>query len=412
MQGDRHMDARTVTYRYERWRSISAGILETAGSTFLLLIAVQGLQAGPTEKALIAAGGSIGMLLTPVMVWIAQKTGWASSRLCLLVLGFAAVALVLSAAIPTLTVFVVCSVVSMTAGMAVIPLLTQIYQDNYPEHERGKLFSRAVMIRVVVAAVFSQVAGRFLTGNMGRFPWLLMVFAAAFAFSGGCLFRIPSKPLAEAESGHPFRAMRYVGEDRVFRWMLIAWMLMGFGNLMMMPMRVEYLANPRYGMALDPQKIAIYTGVIPNVMRLLLSPIWGWLFDRANFIVLRLVLNLGFLVGILAFFMGGGTTGLVLGSVFYGIAFAGGDVAWSLWVTKLAPPERVADYMSVHTFFTGFRGVIAPLVAFQMVRVFTMATMGWISAVFIVLACVVLVPEIRYGMRAKPATALVEEVSE
>ncbi|NDF01570.1 MAG: hypothetical protein EB034_25395, partial [Verrucomicrobia bacterium] len=50
---------------------------------------------------------------------------------------------------------------------------------------------------------------------------------------------------------------------------------------------------------------------------------------------------------------------MALGAVIFGVSNAGGDVAWSLWVTKFAPPERVADYMSVHTFFTGVRGVAA-----------------------------------------------------
>lgn len=68
--------------------------------------------------------------------------------------------------------------------------------------------------------------------------------------------------------------------------------------------------------------------------------------------------------------------GLALGAVIFGVANAGGDVAWSLWVTKFAPPERVADYMSVHTFFTGVRGVAAPLIAFHLVGTMGMVPMA------------------------------------
>ncbi|MEZ5302399.1 MAG: hypothetical protein R3F11_17460 [Verrucomicrobiales bacterium] len=42
----------------------------------------------------------------------------------------------------------------------------------------------------------------------------------------------------------------------------------------------------------------------------------------------------------------------------------GGNIAWSLWVTKLAPADRVAEYMSVHTFTTGLRGMAAPFLGF------------------------------------------------
>ena len=96
----------------------------------------------------------------------------------------------------------------------------------------------------------------------------------------------------------------------------------------------------------------------------------------------------------------------------YGVANAGGDVAWSLWVTKFAPAGRVADYMSVHTFFTGVRGVIAPVAAFHLVTICSLPTLGWISAAMIGFATLLLLPEIKLGCGARHASALVEEVSE
>jgi MFS family permease len=113
-------------------------------------------------------------------------------------------------------------------------------------------------------------------------------------------------------------------------------MLMGFANLMMLPLRVEYLANPAYGLELSTGMVAVLVGVIPNVARLVMCPIWGRLFDRMNFFVLRVTLNIGFMLGILSFFTTHSTTGLVGGAILYGISTAGGDVAWSLWVTKFA----------------------------------------------------------------------------
>ena len=79
---------------------------------------------------------------------------------------------------------------------------------------------------------------------------------------------------------------------------------MGFANLMMLPLRVEYLANERYGLALSTSTIALLTGVIPNLARLVVSPLWGRLFDQINFFLLRIILNLGFALGILTFFTG------------------------------------------------------------------------------------------------------------
>jgi hypothetical protein len=186
-------------------------------------------------------------------------------------------------------------------------------------------------------------------------------------------------------------------KDRVFSWTLLVWMVMGFANLMMMPMRVEYLANPRYGLVLNAQQVALLTTVIPSIARLVMGPLWGWLFDRANFFVLRMVLNMGFALGILTFFTGGSTVGLIAGALIFGISFSGGDLAWSLWVTKFAPADRVADYMSVHTFLTGVRGVFAPMLAFQLVTNLSLGSMGLVSAALILIATLMLVPEIRFG---------------
>jgi hypothetical protein len=400
------------TYRFERWRAVANGILETGGTTFLLLIAVKHFQAGATAKALVASGGSVGLVLSPLVVSWVQNRGWrtamAASRIALA----GALSMVTMTLLPRVEVFVVWSVVAMAASSSVIPLLTQIYQDNYPERRRGHLFSRTVMIRIAVAALFSEVAGRVLTGHLHYYPGLLLIFAAAFAFGAFCLGQYPSRPLAAAEGSHPFQALRFVRDDRLFRQTLICWMLMGFANLMMLPMRVEYLANPRYGLAMGAGEIAFLTGVLPNVARLIMNPLWGWLFDRMNFFVLRVTLNIGFSLGILAFFTSDNLSGLLIGAVVYGISNAGGDVAWGLWVTKFAPPDRVADYMSVHTFFTGIRGVVAPFVAFHLLAVLEIGTLGWISGAMIFIASLLLLPEWKHGHGRRDATALVEEVSE
>lgn len=401
-----------LTYRLERWRAITHGILETAGTTFLLLIAVRWFEAHAAAKALIAAGSSIGLLASPLVVTIVARRQWAPSEAAFRLLLTGSLAFCLPACLPWLPFYVVGSMIGMATVSAGIPLLTHMYHENYPVTQRGMLFSRTVMIRILTAAVFAHAAGAFLAGNPERFRWLLLVFAAAAAIAAVLLRRCPTTPLADAGGAHPLRALRYVREDPVFRQTLIAWMLMGFANLMMLPLRVEYLAHERYALRLPADQIALYTSVLPNLARLVVSPLWGWLFDRMNFFALRVTLNLGFMFGILAFFVSDSSAGLIAGAIIYGVSNAGGDVAWSLWVTKFAPPDRVADYMSVHTCFTGLRGVLAPIVAFQLAGVVALPTLGWFSAGLIFVASLMLLPEIPRGRRARKAAALVEEVSE
>jgi len=142
--------------------------------------------------------------------------------------------------------------------------------------------------------------------------------------------------------------------------------------------------------------------------------VWGHLFDRMNFFALRITLNVGFALGILAFFMSNTFWGMIAGGVIFGISNAGGDVAWSLWVTKFAPPGRVADYMSVHTFFTGIRGVLAPITAFYMITRLGLAPamLAGFSSALIVGGTLILVPELWQKQKPGEAEPLLEEVSE
>jgi predicted MFS family arabinose efflux permease len=291
--------------------------------------------------------------------------------------------------------------IAVAATGAMHPLLTQIYQDNYPAASRGRFFSRTMVIRIASAVGCSAAVGSVLARDLGYFRAVLILFAAALAFSSWCLNRVPSAALHASGGGHPFRALRHVRHDAVFRITLAAWMLMGFGNLMMLPLRIEYLANPAYALGLSADTIAFLTGVVPNVARLVMSPVWGWLFDRANFFVLRITLNLGFAIGVAAFFTSDTMTGFMIAAVVHGISAAGGDLAWSLWVTKIAPPERVAEYMSVHTFFTGVRGLLAPMLGFALVAHWSLSAMGFVAAAMILAASLLLVPEARRQDRVR-----------
>ncbi|HEX2750317.1 MAG TPA: hypothetical protein VHM91_20090, partial [Verrucomicrobiales bacterium] len=66
------------TFQLEKLRAVGTGVLETAGATFLILIAERWFAAGPTAKSLLLASGSLGLLLTPlVLMWAAKQTGGA-----------------------------------------------------------------------------------------------------------------------------------------------------------------------------------------------------------------------------------------------------------------------------------------------------------------------------------------------
>jgi MFS family permease len=407
------------TYLYDRLRSGASGVIDSAASTFLLLIAVKAFEAGTIEKSFIAASGNIGLLLSLWLVPLAERMGKPVMRIASWMMLAGGAAMLVAAGFASLPMLVAASIAGIGAANAIIPLLTLVYQNNYLPRERGKYVSRTFVPRVAATILFGELAGRLLTYDINLFRVLLVAFAIAFFFAAFCLARIPSTalhgrtvppPPAPPPKGEGREAgasgsagvflgalgsLKYLRTDRTLRWTLASWMLMGFANLMMWPLRVEFLANPKYGLVLSPQAITLYVITIPSLMRLLLSPVWGVLFDRMNFFVLRIILNVGFALGIAAFFTGNSTMGLVLGALIFGIANAGGEVAWNLWVTKFAPHNRVAEYMSVHTFFTGIRGIAAPFIAFQLTQTLDIAGIAVVCAILILLASLILIPEAR-----------------
>src|SRR6185369_16653288 len=95
-----------ITYRYEKWRALSAGVLEAAATIFLLLIAVRWYDAGKYSKALVAGGGSVGYLLGPWLVLQVERAGWPVALAAARLAGLGAISFAVMAAIPVLPVFV------------------------------------------------------------------------------------------------------------------------------------------------------------------------------------------------------------------------------------------------------------------------------------------------------------------
>ena len=143
--------------------------------------------------------------------------------------------------------------------------------------------------------------------------------------------------------------------------------------------------------------VAFIISIIPNAMRLFFTTLWGRLFDRINFIVLRIILNLIFALGIGLFFISKNLFIIGAGSAFIGFAFAGGSIAWHLWVTKYAPPGKIGAYMSVHVSLTGIRGTLGPMIGYWAVGLIGAQNIGILSCAMMLLATLMLIPEIKHG---------------
>lgn len=377
------------TFFLESFRAIAVGTIDTAGNTFFLLYMVKVLFSDEISKSAVVAGGSLGFLVAPVAVQISARFIISSHK-------FASFLYLLSSIfcwfIPYVegvySVLLLC--LTSVFWNASVPFLTQIYSDNYPSRLRGKLFSLTVIFRIVSAAAFAYFWGDWLETDLENFEYLFKFYSVMLLLSSFLLFIIPNSESQTIRSNALFEGLNALKRNKVFRITIISWMFLGFGNLLLYPLRVEYLANPEYGRTYGPADVAFLVSVIPNLTRLVFVLIWGFLFDRIDFFTMRILVNLGFMLGTLSFFLSDSWSMLVFAGCLYGVSIAGGDVAWNLWVTKFAPEGQSRPYMSVHTFFTGFRGVLAPITAFSLVYDIGFQGIVFISLCLMVIGTIIL----------------------
>ena len=209
------------------------------------------------------------------------------------------------------------------------------------------------------------------------------------------------KKIIERESKNPFSNLKYLFKDKLFGYVLFTWFIMGFANLWVQPLRIDYLTSSQWGIEGSATLVNLIVNIIPHIMFLLFLPFWGKLFDKINFITLRICLNILFACGIALFFSTNNPIIIAIGSGLIGIAFSGGSIAWNLWVTKFAPPRKATAYMSVHVFLTGIRGMFGPALGFWTVEKIGPRSIGIVSAILMCLATLMLIPVIKYGKSKK-----------
>ena len=387
------------TYKYDLWRGFFEGVLSSGIQTFALFIAIRYYNAGEGLKSLIAAAPFIGMILSLPLVHYTAGKGLKKSFCSAVPSALASVCLIIAAWIPSLEFYALMITISYICRSAAIPYLTSIYSDNYPHLKRAASFSKPLLLTVAISSLFGLAGSLLLEMNIIYFNWVFTVVGISALAKAWAISSMPSKVIEKTSHNHPFGNFEYVIKDREFGYVLFTWFIMGFANLWVLPLRVDYVASSTYGIEASPLIVALIITIIPETIRFLFIPFWARLFDRMNFIVLRMILNVLFGMGIALFFISKNLLIIGAGSALIGLAFAGGSIAWALWVTKYAPPEKVSAYMSVHVCLTGIRGTIGPMIGYWTAAQVGATMTGWISCGLMILATIMLLPEIKHGRK-------------
>lgn len=406
------------TFYFEVLRAVPTGVSEAFWGTFFLMLAIKHHGADALAQAVIAAAGPVGLLLGPLFVLLVKKLGMGTAQALALAHYVGGVLLMVGAMGMVLgkgdgaVWFVGLGTVAVIVLAAATPVQTQFYEHNYRAEVRGRLFSAVSSLRVAVTAVFTLLAGYLLAKGWVGSGAVMVVTVVCLVVAGMFLARCPGEALEREGGWVPFGSLGLVWRHREFGWLIVVWMFMGSANVMMFPLRMKFVVEERYGFGLDEAQAGLLLGVLPSVVFFLTTWWWGRQYDRWSIFLLRVVLNVLFAGSNLLFFLSGEMWGFVLGAALLGFALAGGSIDWSLWVTKLAPPGKAADYMAVHTFFTGIRGIFAPAVAVPLAEVVPMENLMWASCAMLGIAVLLLLPEVKTLRRRRPAVPVLDKAPE
>ena len=384
------------TLIFDSIRSFAFGILETGPKTFFLLIAVRHFGASDAVKTLVSLPQAFGLIAALLVIAYLARLPVRRNLVAAAALVLAAAGFFAAAGASSLTWHVLWLIPASATGAVTLPLYTAIIKENFPARLRGRLFAVELVLAMLGSALFHVVGGAILESSGDRFRVVVAAYGAANLVAATALLFVPSRrPRRAARAGRavsPLAALALLWRDRAFGLTVGAWFLFGLGSLLVAPLRILFLTEPRYGFDLPAVQVAFIAGTVPDIMRLVFTPIWANLFDRFNFITVRVGLNLFSVLGIVLFFQLHSVPAAIVGSALMGAFNAGGMLAWNLWITRFADRENTAAYMSVHTFATGMRMLLGATIGIHLASRTGAELVAWIAVGFVVLGTLALLP--------------------
>ena len=142
MVSEENQEFHRKTFALDTIRAVPAGVVETLGTTFTILLANRVFQAGDMAKASLVAMPSLGLLLSLFVVQGVRRSGMSVNVMLALIFavsggGF----MVASFAGDRFDIYLMGMTVALITVTLNIPLFSQIYRKHYPNSRRGSLFS-------------------------------------------------------------------------------------------------------------------------------------------------------------------------------------------------------------------------------------------------------------------------------
>jgi len=214
------------TFCLELLRSIPAGVVETVSTTFAVFLAVSVFEASQTEKAVLVASSSVGLLLSLFMVQFVRRIGCSVNLAAAVVVTFSATGFLVAGLNPgSLTVYLAAMSCAQIGLTLTLPIFSQIYRRHFPDANRGRLFAATGIVRKLAAVLAALAFGFWLREHPNDFPLLLQVYSVCCLLMAVCVWAMKPIHLRKTKGVKLFDAFQYVKSDHLFRHILIAWMV-------------------------------------------------------------------------------------------------------------------------------------------------------------------------------------------
>ena len=277
-----------------------------------------------------------------------------------------------------LVFFISILIVARILWSGILTVRSNIWRANYPRHIRGKVTAKLATLAALIMSVAGISVGWILDWQFDYFRWIFISFSVlsligAYSYRSLAV-RHQAKEISrekDVKNNMSFTKMfSLLKENKSFAKYMLAMFILGSGNLMFMAPLIVYL-NEYTGLQQLEQILittAIPLALIPVAVRW-----WAKLLDGNHIFHFRSIHSWVFVCA-LAIFSLAQLTAIeelyFVGSIIYGIAFAGGVIGWNLGHNdfvgkgniKDKAPENPMDYMAIHVTLTGIRGLITPII--------------------------------------------------
>jgi MFS family permease len=385
-------DIERKTFRLDCVRFIFQGFIDAEFKTYVLLFAIRIFDMPDRVKGILSATVYLGLVMAPFAlkffskIWPLKNNQAIAALLCLVAANIA-----IAAWTKYGVVFLICIALAQMLYKLTLPFVTDIYNRNYPRVRRGQIIGTLFTILAVAGVLLSYFIGKMLDRSLGNYRFILLLAVFSALICCRVFMAMPNGRVIAEESTSVFRSnLSILLNDKLFSSILCLWSLMSVAFQMIFPLRMEYVANAKYGINLSNADITTLMVVVPTITRVASAFFWGKIFDAQNFAVMKILVNCCYLVSIPLFFFGKSFFVLVLSATILGIGFTGNLTAWQLWVTKIVPSsEKLGAYVSIDMIVMGLRDAFSAGLGYYLLsKSFSLHTICLISTALIAISIV------------------------